>query len=279
MLLGVQENLDNDAYRADKERISVSELKVFADSPWKYKQQYLDGKKEKGNSAQGLGTLCHDLFLEPGKTKYSIYEIEKRFLTPTGQYGKAAEAEIARLEANARKMGLQPVEKNQFEKALRLTGKTSAMYRHVFGEQAFRAEVSFFTKEKKGRLDALLPNAIVDYKTTKVLPTNDEWQGQILQWKYHWQAAWYLDLVAEVTGEVLPKFYWLIQQTESPEEAIVYECDPSAIEIGRYEYRQAYKTFQHYKALNSYPVMLPQEPTCGLPGWYSNRFYNQTKTM
>lgn len=277
MILGIKEGLANATYRAQTDRISITELKTFDESPWKYQQQYKLGKKDTPNSAQSLGTICHDLFLEPGKTKYFPYTLEDGSLR-----SKAGKAELTRIEEHCREHGLTPVDTETLEKAKRCVEATEKKFKEEYGDLALKTEVSFFTEDRKARFDAYAVDGrviVFDYKTTKILPTNEDWAHEILKWKYHWQAAWYSDIFTELTGLVPETFTWIVQQTDGPEVCKIYDCDELTLRIGRYEYEKALKLFKKYSAIDTYPVMMPQERKCGLPGYYVDRFLKTTKKM
>lgn len=111
-------------------------------------------------------------------------------------------------------------------------------------------EVSLFATDEptglrlKGRIDKLAKLkdtlVVVDLKTTSD-PTDRAFSRSLIDYGYHRQAAWYLDLVAgpDVPVDELPPFVFICVRNEPPYECRVWELASSAIALGREKNREA----------------------------------------
>lgn len=83
----------------------------------------------------------------------------------------------------------------------------------------------------KSRVDLLLPDKIVDVKTTR---DAHEFEDEIARYNYHRQGAFYQDVLEPHVGQLLP--VWLVAvETSEPWLVRVAPLDESAIEEGRRE--------------------------------------------
>lgn len=112
----------------------------------------------------------------------------------------------------------------------------------------------------KGRLDQLADGMIVDLKTSKDgLPR--AFEGDVLRYGYHIQAAFYTDGVV-ACGEHEPAFAFIAVDKERVQRfgsraVAVYEIEQPAIELGRIEYRQALETIADCRRKDHWPCFAP----------------------
>jgi hypothetical protein len=80
---------------------------------------------------------------------------------------------------------------------------------------------------------------ITDLKSSK--STNKaEWERDAYEYRYHWQAATYIDAVYELYGIDVP-FYWIVIKNSPGYGVEVFRASEEQIETGRAEYRAALK--------------------------------------
>ena len=96
------------------------------------------------------------------------------------------------------------------------------------------------------RPDYLPPHRryLVDYKTS-VSADPREFGRRMLDYGYHQQAAWYLDGVQAVTGDLPERFAFVVQEKTPPYLVSVCWVDADSIEIGRELNRFAIGIFAH----------------------------------
>ena len=144
------------------------------------------------------------------------------------------------------------------------------------------AEYSYFsidkdTKlEKKCRPDYKNGGALIDLKTTRDA-SFEGFSKQMGQLGYLLQAAYYLDVHNEATGEDLKDFFIVAVENKFPYAVAVYKLDHLQIEAGREQYKRAFSQYADYltdvnlhgieKAgvLHSYPAEIT---TIQIPLWF-----------
>lgn len=79
-------------------------------------------------------------------------------------------------------------------------------------------------------------------------------QRSVKAFRYHVQAAFYLDTVNRALGhEQYKRFILVVVEKEAPYGVVLYELDPEAIRIGRLEYRADLETYANCLKTNSWP--------------------------
>lgn len=255
-------------YRAATDYVSISELKSFDQSPFSYFKRYIEKLPDPNSKASGLafGSLCHTLILEPHKfdEEYVVSDIRKDertaaykdLLATVGNRKVISSAELARAEqvANAATPYL--------DKFLPLTVEESYFYEG----KAFKTKV-------KARFDGWADNGncIVDIKTTSDVPTHEAMSRTILNFKYFWQCAFYMDVRKAITGEMPKAFYFVFCQTNFPYSVSLFKASKEMIEIGRQEYKASlaklYAALRD-KRIENFPKLPRQPAEIGLPDYY-----------
>lgn len=266
-------------YRAITDFISVSELKLFSESPYLYKQKMIEGKKEKNKEALMLGTLMHALLLEPHK-------VDDEFLVYTKLDARTSQGKLQQEMLKTFK-DKTPISTEIYENATEYVLESKRLLKTLCNPKDLIVEKSFFYEgdafyglKVKARFDSYLENKfILDYKTISASPTNEEFTRTVLKYKYHWQAAFYLKIYKEITGEILPQFYWLVQSTVAPFACQLYEADQELLKIGELEFMEALAQFKEFKEKDHFPRMFEEEKIISLPPWYSNKFYFKTNKI
>lgn len=117
----------------------------------------------------------------------------------------------------------------------------------------------------KGRLDYDAPTAIVDLKTTRDA-SPDGFGKEVWRYRYHTQAAWYLDGYVAAGGPVKP--YILISvESEAPHVVQVYRLPQVALDLGREEYREWMKRLAECRLSGKWPGYFDGEGEVQLPRW------------
>jgi len=268
-------DLDFKQYRSRTNFVSVSELKLFADSPYSYKQKYLDKAQPeiyKPSGDQEFGTLCHCILLEPKifDSQYFISDVRKDERTKAYQEIKAQAGE---------KIILSPAE---YERSLNVVEATKKEMRNEgLDFSDLKTEASIFVEKNKlfplpvkGRYDLYDHNKeiIFDYKTTKLTPDHETIEKHILNFRYYWQAAFYCDLHKAVTGRKPKDFVWIFQQTVFPYACAVYWTNQEMIDIGRLEYREKLQELRDCLKGNDFPVLRRQPRYISLPRFYVSKY-------
>jgi len=215
--------------------------------------------------AMAFGTLCHAMTLEP-EVVDDIYIASPKFDRRT----KAGKAEAE--EFQEQHSGKQMIDLDVFQRAQRVA---EAVRNHPTAGALLRdgkAEQTALWKQHgvdcKARIDYYTNNSIVDLKTTHDASA-DEFIKTCARFKYHMQAAHYLDGLEAITGWEPDSFTFIAAETEAPFSVGVYELDQRSIDGGRELMKRAAEVYkvamnQDPKAWKSYPV---EKAVLSLPGW------------
>lgn len=255
--------MDSAAYHSSA-GISKHGLDLIRKAPALY--QHKKANPEEPTPAMRWGTLAHTAILEPDKMD------EETFILPAcdrrTKEGKEIYAQAMREAAGRTIITL--------EEAQQLDDMRDAFY----AEKACRNAVQniehieaslywidpFQDVQCRARMDAIRKDGIViDYKTTQDA-TPKAFLRTVLSFRYHVQAAFYLDALKTVTGQD-GTFLLIAQEKTPPYLSCVYVVGDDLIEQGRKEYREdlaAYKTCfdtGDWPSISSHPV------TLNLPKW------------
>jgi hypothetical protein len=268
MKTGIKKNLSNDEYHQG-EGISKSGLDLIAQSPLHYWAKYLDPNRESQEPTPALllGTAIHTSVLEPERfaTGYRVApKVDRRT-----KDGKAAwEGFQAECAAN----NATPISFDDYEICRRIADQVRS---HPTAQTLFAkgaAEQSaFWVDDETGvlckcRPDWLTSQMIVDLKSARDASPG-AFQRAAWSYRYHVQAAWYLDGVAAATGKPRDAFIFAAFEKEPPFACAFYYADETMIEAGRQEYRRLLRVYAD--CLNSgrwpgYPIELQ---ALTLPAW------------
>ena len=89
---GINANLSNAEYHAEKLHLSSSNLKLLLSSPAQFYTEKILGQREnRSSSAMDIGSYVHTLILEPEKVaeEFAIYKQQGRQFVPVGQKPKS----------------------------------------------------------------------------------------------------------------------------------------------------------------------------------------------
>lgn len=126
-------------------------------------------------------------------------------------------------------------------------------------ENAFVEESHFVTDEngilRKCRPDIVTHNRLImpDLKTTDDV-SEIGFGRTIAQRRYHVQAAWYLDIMHMLYGELAPRYFCFIAaQNRRPFDVAVHWLDDDQIAIGRALYQSDLARYIEYRDSNRWP--------------------------
>jgi hypothetical protein len=117
----------------------------------------------------------------------------------------------------------------------------------------------------KGRPDLVCEkrSECVDLKLTGDL---GKFQRTAMDFRYHWQAAIYLDGL-QANGVDVGSFSFIVCKAEPVYSVEVYKLTQRAIDLGRAEYKAALVKFAHCKKTNTWPKDSGEIQILDLPRW------------
>ena len=272
MKTGIYPDIDNAAYHGGK-GISKSGLDLIARSPLHYWAAYHDPlrKPREETPAMRIGTAIHTAVLEPETF------LERYVIVPEGidRRTKDGKAEYAVLEARAVDKGAQLLPYSDFDHAMAIK---SSCHTHPMAKQMFssgKAEMSvFWTDEETGVLCKCRPDwllggenpAILDLKST-IDASPDGFMKSAYKYRYHVQAAWYLDGLEAAIGIKPDAFMFLAVEKTAPYAAAFYYADDAMLAAGRAEYRRQLRIYAECQKENKWPGYATKLQPLSLPKW------------
>jgi len=224
--------MTNQDYHRKTEYISKSLLDLVHKSPAHY-LAYIEGEKQAPTSAMNLGSLVHSVVFN--QDNYAVLpECDRRT-----KEGKLIYESFMALCEDKELF----VSHKDYELALNIRNAVLAHPKAALLLEQGQAEISVFGKiegfDAKCRVDFLNTkhNVIVDLKTTNSAAP-DEFAKSVWNYRYHVQAAFYMDLTKA------ERFFFIAVDKEKPFNVELYELDPEAIERGRQEYKKDIQTLQ-----------------------------------
>ncbi|WP_158595343.1 PD-(D/E)XK nuclease-like domain-containing protein [Galactobacter caseinivorans] len=218
---GAYDGIRNADYHADPALGSTS-LKTLAKPGGQAKFKAAQERPQEHKTAFDLGTAAHSLILEGDLTGLAIIDAENYLTKAAKEARNAAYAEDK-----------TPLLPHEFAA---VQAMQDAVMNHPLAAKAFTGhtpERSIFWEHETGRMlkcrpDALRPGLIVDLKTANTAEPN-EWGRDAGKFRYHQQAAHYIDGIKAVTGETLP-FAFVVVEKEYPHLVSWIEFDPNMLD-------------------------------------------------
>lgn len=119
---------------------------------------------------------------------------------------------------------------------------------------------------RRGRFDYLGPRVIVDYKTA-ANASPEAFRKACVDYGYAMQAAWYLDLAADL-GHPAEGFGFIAQEKTPPYLVEIYDLDDDFLDWGRNRNRLALEIYRDCTAAGSWPGYTPTGiTTLSAPRW------------
>ena len=262
-IYGLHPNLSQQEYRL-LDAIGKSDLDLIAKSPAHFKCAVREE-----TAAMALGSAVHCAVLEPTRfaTDYVVApECDKRT--------KAGKEQWAEFEAaNAGKIVLG------MEDGMLCHYLAQSVLSHGHGLAAqllvgAMPEVSAlwsdaeFNVRCRARFDALTPGGwIIDLKTTTDASPRG-FSKSVANFRYHVQAAWYLDGYQIATGGDLPVGFLFIAVEKTPPYAVaLYELDAESVDHGRMVARRDLARYANARDLDHWGGYQEGIQTLSLPRW------------
>lgn len=257
-------SLTEEQYRAS-EAISKSDLDWIAPprTPAHYKAKKDGLLFQPATAAMRLGSLIHRAVLEPDT-------MHNAFVTkPEGPEGDARTKEG---KAWRQTIGDRAVLTH--EEGAQLRDMVDAVWSHPLAKRILKdaqTEVCLFAEDsngmaRKGRLDALVKgNVVPDLKTTASADAS-EFEKSIGKYRYHVQAAYYVDL-CKLIGIDKTDFVFICVEKEPPYAVAVYSLDQDALQLGRMEYQRDLMAVQQCMESGKWPSFAEEVRVIGLPLW------------
>ena len=241
---GVFSDMPNELYHGSK-GISSTQLKtIVTETPFHFWCKYMapEGQRIKKDPTPAMlfGTACHTALLEP-----EVFKDE--YITPPTDINrrtKEGKEEWATWEKSVE--GKQVVKPEFLEEVTNMT--TACLHNRSAVQLISRGlkEHSIYTTCKetglriKCRPDIWLPDigVVADYKTAASANPR-QFSKVIDNLGYHISAAFYLDIIEQVTGEKPRQWAFIVQEKNAPYASAVYVLSDEAIEQGRALYKKA----------------------------------------
>lgn len=266
-------NMSNEAYHADTSRVSKSGLDLLARSPRHYWQKYLDPAREPETRTPALiiGSATHSAILEP-----DLFENEYCRGIKVNKATNAGKADwTAFLAANEGKEVLAPEDYDRILKMrTAVMGNLAAC--GLLREGVAEATLHFTHAETgvncKVRLDHLHASGrvISDIKTTEDA-SQAAFLRSVVNYRYHVQAALYLDAFAYLGVTVPREFVFIAVEKTPPYGVATYRLDSDAIAVGRELYTEALQAYANAKAGGVWECYSRKIETLTLPGYALNK--------
>lgn len=242
--------------------ISKSGLDRIAISPAHFKAW--KDRPDDPTDAMIFGSLCHRQILEPESFESTVVcapDVDRRT-----KEGKATWEDF-----QASNAGKTVLKRDQYDliSGMAASWRSHPLYNKVHDLSRFEAS-AFWTDAGvhcKARPDIIHPNGmILDLKTTdSALPA--DFQRTISKFRYHVQAAWYLDGVSKATGQTFDQFCFIAIEKKPPFAIAVYVATPAMIEAGRKAYLRDFETYAVCRSRDIWPSYPTEVQPIDLPLW------------
>jgi exodeoxyribonuclease VIII len=243
--------------------VSKSMLDILAYGTPAHLKAYLESEAEKEETpAMRFGSIVHRALLEPETFADSFYvkPEELKYSTKDGKLWKEEHGDRPVLDSTdyADLCGmLESVKSHPFAKRLIFGG---------VGEQAIFVVDSTGTL-RKSRLDLVTKgNVLPDVKICDAIVTVEEFERRIHRYRYHVQAAYYLDN-CRLLGLDKQTFMFLILERRPPYLVRCLQLMPEVIEYGRKLYQRDLQLYRNCIESNEWPGWGDAYEDVGLPSW------------
>jgi len=259
--------LTNAEYHAH-EAISKSKLDAARKSG-KHLHDMLYGPPRESTAAFGFGTVFHAAVL-PGE---DFSQVAVRM--PKSITSKATKAGKEFAKEHEGKIILNHSDSYALDQMMLSVREHPAASGLLNGELKGKSEQSFFCKdtgdtdlELKCRPDFMLDDGslIIDIKTTTDASPNG-FKKSLASFRYHVQAAWYLEVVEKATGRRPEAFIFIATEKQRPFSTAVYVADEECIRIGMEQAREDLLNIAKWKNTGIYPGYSSQAEMISLPKW------------
>jgi len=252
--------LSNAAYHA-LDAVGKSDLDKIARSPahWKYAVR-------EETSAMQIGSAVHCAVLEPARfsAEYVIApECDKRTKS-----GKEQWAEFEAANAGRTVLSLEDgLLCQRIQDSVLSHPRASAYLKHGQAEVSGLWNDEEFNVRCRMRMDWLTEESVlIDLKTTTdASPV--AFAKSCATFRYHVQAAWYLDGYLQAEGDLPLGFIFLAVEKTAPYAVALYELDAEAIDYGRQLARRDLARYANAREFDVWPAYADEVQSLSLPKW------------
>lgn len=240
----------------EAEGISSSDFRLLERSPL---HLHLKEHFRLSGSFLDFGSALHKLVLEPEsfEDEFAISPDAPR----NTKVGKVAHAEF--LEDLGDRIAISSTD---YEQLKLMAQNVKAIAGGLL--QGGIAESSHFATDEDGIVRKCRPDyyiedkgLVIDVKTTKD-SSEYAFKKAIYEYRYHRQAAWYLDTLNH-NGKKADRFIFITVEKTSPYMVSIYELDKNAIQKGREEYKRLLNEYVEFLNTGKAHVV----KSIGLPDW------------
>ena len=252
---GLNKNVSNSEYHADKKYLSSSGLKCLLKDEVEFRDKYIYGNyTNEENSAFSFGTYIHTMLLEPHllESTTAVFKVPDHLLkkdkfgnlVPAKRMGKLWDD--FKLDNKDRTI----ITASEFETAQKMLENYSKLPQSQYlltngrSEETFAGEI--LGVPVKVRFDSIGNGYGLDVKTSSFPCDINSLQQTIDKYDYALSAALYVE-VARMYGEVINNFYFLFANKKTCDITLI-ETSPRFLEQGR---EQVYKALTKYKELQA----------------------------
>jgi hypothetical protein len=258
-------DLPAEQYHSDLTTISKHGLDLIAQAPAVYRYKKLHAPPEKRTPALRWGTLVHLAVLEPHLLNEVCIvapdNIDKRTKAGKAEWDAITEtgreiltsAEMQTLAQIAKAVHLHPA-------AGKLLSGDVQIENSLYWEDS-ETGIACRARPDVIRCDGL----IVDLKTTDDA-SPDGFRRSAFNYRYHVQAAFYLDALRACGGEA-EAFVFIAVEKEAPHLVAAYVMESEFVEIGRQTYRRDLSTFARCLETNHWPGYPAEVQPLSAPAW------------
>lgn len=264
---GFHPRLSNSDYHA-LDAVGKSDLDLIARSPahWKYAMREM----RETTPAMRIGAAVHCAVLEPDRftTDYvTAPDCDRRT-----KAGKEAFAEFE--AANAGKTVLTVEDGllcHRIADAVRQHPEAAALLSRGQPEVSALWRDEEFGVRCRARFDWITPDGLaVDLKTTQDAGPA-EFARSCAIYRYHVQAAWYLDGYLQVSADLPLGFIFIAVEKTPPYAVALYELDADAVELGRLLSRRDLARYAAARDMDTWPSYPTEIQSLSLPRWALNQ--------
>jgi hypothetical protein len=252
-------DLSSERYDA-AEGISCSMLNVLAEGTPAHLKAWMNGERKETEALQ-FGVLAHLAILQGDLYKKKFHVVPEGVKLTTKEGKKWADDHQDK-----------PIVK--WNNAQILTGMVEAVRYHPFAQRLLyngKPEQSLFVYDeqdtlRKSRLDTLTEgNALADIKSC-ASASNDYFERQILKFRYHVRAAYYLDN-ARLLGLEKDHFFFVAVEKTPPFAVRCLRLDGDCVSFGRKLYQADLQIYRQCLESDEWPGYSQQYEDIALPSF------------
>jgi exodeoxyribonuclease VIII len=243
------------------EGCSKTMLDFLANQTPAHLQAYLYGLAKEETPAMRFGTIVHRALLEPDTYRqgFHVKPEKMRFTTKDGMQWQEEHADLPIVTQ---------AESDQID------AMVSSVHCHPFAKRLLagcQPEQSIFVEDphgtlRKSRLDALTRgNVIPDLKTAESAAI-DFFERNVSRYRYHVQAAYYLDN-CRLAGIEKEAFFFIVVEKTAPYLVRCLQMNSDVIEYGRRLYQHDIAIYRQCLETGLWPGWPEPYDEIGLPQW------------